>query len=413
MENAASLATGPDGRKRRVSYFFEPEFGQPREPYAYASHIANSLIFKHGLHRHMEIYRPILAGVSDFLRFHSRDYIDFLASVTPMTLNDPSFLLNVRRSRFFSNDVYMDREMNLFDYCRAYAGCSLTAAAKMNRREADIAINWSGGMHRAKSDKATEFCFVNDIVLAILELLKTFILSRVLYIDIGYHRGDGVEEAFYDTDRVMTVSFHTDSDSFTSFPRYGYGYGDRRELYSLNAPLKDCLKDKSLGNLFRPVITKATEVYQPEVVVLQCGADSLADNWPGRFNLKIKGHGDCLQFVRSFNVPLMVLGGGGSEPRFVSRCWCYETAVAVGVGEQLENDLKVNEFFYKPNFKQDLNTPRDIEILRNGLLRKLSQLIHVPSVQFQDTPSMSQATEPAEVDMEKRQVLSNLRRSKL
>ncbi|XP_010507210.1 PREDICTED: histone deacetylase 7-like [Camelina sativa] len=176
---------------------------------------------------------------------------------------------------------------------------------------------------------------------------------RVLYIDIGYHRGDGVEEAFYDTDRVMTVSFHTDSDTFTFFPRYGYR--DRRELYSLSAPLKDCLKDKSLCNLFRPV--------------LQCGADSLADNWPGRFNLKIKGHGDCLQFVRSFNVPLMVLGGGGSEPRLVSRCWCYETAVAVGVGEQLENDLKVNEFFYKPNFKQDFNTPRDIEIKLKILLR--------------------------------------------
>ncbi|EOA25365.1 hypothetical protein CARUB_v10018697mg [Capsella rubella] len=410
MENAASLATGPDGRKRRVSYFFEPEFGQPKEPFA--SHIAHNLIFKHGLQHHMEINRPILAGASDFLRFHTRDYVQFLASAKPMSLKDRSGYIDA--TRFFSNNVALARYgpygpvfHSIFDYCCAYVGCSLSAAAKLNRRESDIAINWSGGMHRAKNDKGSEFCFVNDVVLGILELLKAF--QRVLYIDIGCRRGDGVEEAFYDTDRVMTVSFHTDQDTYTFFQRSE----DRRELYTLNAPLKNHLKDKSLRNLFRPVITKAMEVYQPEVIVLQCGADSLADDMAPKFNLKIKGHGDCLQFIRSFNVPLMVLGGGGYHFELAARCWCYETAIAVGVGEQLENDLKVNEFHYKPNYKEDLNTPRDIELIRNGLLRQLSQIIHVPSVQFQNTPPTSQATEPAEVDMEKRQVPSNLRQSKL
>ena len=47
---------------------------------------------------------------------------------------------------------------------------------------------------------------MNDIVIAILELLKYH--KRVVYIDIDIHHGDGVQEAFYLTDRVMTVSFH-------------------------------------------------------------------------------------------------------------------------------------------------------------------------------------------------------------
>ncbi|CAH8267859.1 unnamed protein product [Arabidopsis lyrata] len=403
MENTASLVTGPDGRKRRVSYFFEPEIGQPTDPFP--SHMAHKLVLTYGLDRHMEISRPYLAGVFDFTQFHSPEYIQFLASLTPMNLKDPSVSLN--KSRFFDLDV--NRHTNstifngLFDYCRASAGGSLSAAVKLNRREADIAINWAGGMHRAKRDRASGFSFVNDVVLAIAELLKVF--KRVLYIDIGFRHGDAVEEAFYNTDRVMTVSFHTYTD--TPFPRDG----DRRELYSLKAPLKNGLKDKSLRNLFRPVINKAMQVYQPEVVVLQCGADSLAGDFT--FNLKVKGHGACLEYIRSFNVPLMVLGGGGSTFRHVARCWCYETAIAVGVGEQLEEELKVNEFHYKPNFQPDFNTARDIEIIRNGLLRQLSQLIHVPSVQFQDTPPISEATEPAEVDMEKRQVIQNLRRSKL
>ena len=80
-------------------------------------------------------------------------------------------------------------------------------------------INWAGGLHHAKKAEASGFCYVNDIVLGILELLKFH--SRVLYIDIDvhhgllYHRfflsfttGDGVEEAFYTTSRVMTLSFH-------------------------------------------------------------------------------------------------------------------------------------------------------------------------------------------------------------
>ena len=93
---------------------------------------------------------------------------------------------------------------------------SLTAGTAAAERIAggatDIAINWAGGLHHAKKREASGFCYVNDIVLAILELLRTF--PRVLYIDIDCHHGDGVEEAFYTTDRVMTVSFHKYGEYF-------------------------------------------------------------------------------------------------------------------------------------------------------------------------------------------------------
>jgi hypothetical protein len=67
-------------------------------------------------------------------------------------------------------------------------------------------------MHHAKKAEASGFCYCNDIVLAILELLKVH--ARVLYVDIDIHHGDGVEEAFYLTDRVMTVS----SSAFVFLP---------------------------------------------------------------------------------------------------------------------------------------------------------------------------------------------------
>jgi histone deacetylase 1/2 len=90
-------------------------------------------------------------------------------------------------------------------YSFCFAG-SLGGAVQLNEGAVDIAINWSGGLHHAKKTEASGFCYVNDCVLAILELLKEH--DRVLYIDIDIHHGDGVEEAFYTSDRVMTLSLH-------------------------------------------------------------------------------------------------------------------------------------------------------------------------------------------------------------
>lgn len=123
----------------------------------------------------------------------------------------------------------------------------------------------------------------------------------------------------------MTVSFHKFEDSL--HPRTGditdVGVG-KGEYYSLNAPLKDGLDDASFPSLFRPVIHKVMEIYQPEALVLQSGADSLTGDLSGRFNFSVRGHADILRYIRSFNVPLMVLGGGGYTLRNVARCWCFE-----------------------------------------------------------------------------------------
>lgn len=109
-------------------------------------------------------------------------------------------------------------------------------------------------MHHAKKAEASGFCYINDIVLAILELLKTH--QRVLYVDIDIHHGDGVEEAFYTTNRVMTVSFHKYGDFFP-------GTGDVRDTgyaagknYSVNVPLREGMDDESYRFLFEPIMAK-------------------------------------------------------------------------------------------------------------------------------------------------------------
>ncbi|KAJ4890370.1 Histone deacetylase 7 [Raphanus sativus] len=397
MENAASLASGPDGRKRRVSYFYEPTIGEGNQRVSQQISATHNLIRSYGLHDDMEIIRPTLAEDSDFIKFHSPEYISFLRSVTPEYID----MANK------SENVVADTSTFLMDYCRLYAGGSISAAAKLNLREADIAINWSGGMHRAKRDEACDFGYVNDVVLGILELLNVF--KRVLYIDIGYFHGDAVQEAFDETDRVMTISFHKHGAQSSG---YITDYGvEKGECYSLNAPLKDGLDDATFVNLLVPVIHKAMEVYQPEAIVLLCSPDSLAGDELGKFNLTTKGHAACLQYIKSFHdVPLMLLGGQGHTLGNVARCWCYETAVAVG--KEIDDDLAINvsdacfapdyQLHIKRNRMENLNTDGYIAYVKRTLLNQLSQVIHAPSVQFQDTPPTSQLTEEEEEDMETR-----------
>lgn len=320
-------------------------------------------------------------------KFHSDEYIRFLKNIRPDNISEYNKLM----ARF---NVGEDCPVfdGLYEFCSISSGGSVAGAIKINKQQTDIAINWGGGLHHAKKSEASGFCYVNDIVLAILELLKYH--QRVLYIDIDVHHGDGVEEAFYTTDRVMTVSFH-------KYGEYFPGTGDLRDIgagkgkyYAVNFPLRDGIDDEVYETIFQPVISKVMEVYQPNAVVLQCGADSLTGDRLGCFNLTLKGHGRCVEFMRSFNVPLLILGGGGYTIRNVARAWTYETALALGV--EISNELPYNDYFeyYGPDFKLHIsasNAPNQnsheyLDKIKCKLLENLRMIPHVPSAQMQNIP---------------------------
>ena len=108
------------------------------------------------------------------------------------------------------------------------AAGSLTASDLLMERRVRVAINWSGGWHHAKRDTAAGFCYVNDVVLAIHRLQRVF--TKVMYVDLDVHHGDGVEDAFSSTDKVLTFSIHKMEPGF--FPGTGalgdVGYGRGR-----------------------------------------------------------------------------------------------------------------------------------------------------------------------------------------
>ena len=221
-----------------------------------------------------------------------------------------------------------------------------------------------------------------DIVLGILELLRFH--QRVLYIDIDVHHGDGVEEAFYTTDRVMTVSFH-------KYGEYFPGTGELRDIgvgtgknYSVNFPLRDGIDDSSYKNIFEPVIKNVMEYYRPEAVVLQCGGDSLSGDRLGCFNLTMQGHANCVNFVRSYNMPLLVLGGGGYTMRNVSRTWAYETGLLVG--QTMGPDLPFNDYYEVRQMLTHLGSKLILRLVLRTRLRAQRQSVEYGQRQYSRVP---------------------------
>lgn len=281
----------------------------------------------------------------------------------------------------------------VYDFCQLYSGGSIEGAWKLNQKRTDVAINWAGGLHHARKNEGSGFCYINDIVLAIIELLRYH--PRVLYIDIDIHHGDGVQDAFYHTDRVMCVSLHKYAQNF--FPGTGsvneVGYKEGK-YYSVNIPLKDGIDDANYLKMFKPVISDVMEFYRPTAVVLQCGADSLKGDRIGNFNLSLNAHAECVRFVASYNLPTLVVGGGGYCIRNVSRCWANETAVLLDV--DLPMDIPDNEYFphFAPDFKlqnsgvevENLNTRQYLDTLLTQVRKNIRSLQHAPSVQMTSIP---------------------------
>ncbi|KAF7789233.1 hypothetical protein EIP86_000174 [Pleurotus ostreatoroseus] len=359
-------------QKKRVCYFFDSDVsgfhygpGHPMKPTRIR--MCHSLVMNYGLYKKMEIYRAKPATKREMTQFHSDDYVDFLSRITPVNMN--SFIKEQHKYNVGDDCPVFD---GLFEYCSISAGGSMEGAARLSRDKCDIAINWAGGLHHAKKSEASGFCYVNDIVLGILELLRYH--TRVLYIDVDVHHGDGVEEAFYTTDRVMTCSFH-------KYGEYFPGTGELRDTgvgkgkyFALNFPLRDGMSDENYKSVFEPVIRQVMETYDPGAVVLQCGTDSLSGDKLGCFNLSMRGHANCVKFVKSFNKPLLMVGGGGYTMRNVSRCWAFETGLAAGV--ELGSEIPVNEYYeyFGPDYQLDVRSSNMEDMNSRGYLDHVPRL---------------------------------------
>ena len=132
--------------KRKVSYFYDPEVGNyhygaghPMKPHRIQ--ITNSLVFDYDLHKHMAVYTPAKSSEFELMRYHSREYVEFLKKITPDNKQN-----HKREMRKFNVGEDSPVFSDMYDFICSYTGASVQAAHHLNIKEADIAVNWSGGL---------------------------------------------------------------------------------------------------------------------------------------------------------------------------------------------------------------------------------------------------------------------------
>lgn len=218
----------------------------------------------------------------------------------------------------------------LYDCAALGAGASFEAARLVVEEGFDIAFNLAGGWHHAHRRKASGFSYLNDAVLAINWLVAQG--KRVVYLDIDAHHGDGVQEGFYDSNQVLTISLHESGIYF--FPGTGFedevGEGKGRG-YSVNVPLiahtDDALYMKAFDEIAYPLIA----AYDPDVIVTQLGADSFRTDPLTRLEITTHSYSYIMRKLKALKIPWVALGGGGYDQMNTARAWTIAWAVMNGV----------------------------------------------------------------------------------
>ncbi len=265
-----------------------------------------------GLERRVQLLEPRVASDEELRSFHTAQYLQFVRERSEVG----SGFLDAGDTPAFRG---------VYEAAAGVVGATLSAMECVLRGDARRAFVPIGGLHHAGRDHAAGFCVFNDCGVAI-ELLKRGGLKRIAYVDIDAHHGDGVFYAFEDDPAVVFADLHEDG-------RYLYpGTGKAEERGAgaasgtkLNLPLPPGADDRVFDALW-PQVMAHLERYQPQFIILQCGADSLEGDPITHLRLSAHSHGRAARELaalaeRCAEGRLLALGGGGYNRANLAQAW--------------------------------------------------------------------------------------------
>ncbi len=275
-------------------------------------------------------YTPVEASEDDILRYHSKNYIKMVKSLSKA--GDGYY----GRYGLGTGDCPVFPEMH--ESSSLIVGGTLEGIKRIMNKDVHQAFSLMAGLHHAFEERAAGFCYYNDAVVAINYLQEEYEMKRVLYIDTDVHHGDGVLDAFYSNKNVLGVSIH-ESPQFL-FPGTGLSdeIGNEDGLgYTINIPLFPGTWDELYIDLFERTIPCIWKEYDPEFIIWQCGADGHFGDILGHLNLTTNLYnylGNRISELSnngSADGRLLLLGGGGYNPDSVARVWMATLAGISGI----------------------------------------------------------------------------------
>jgi acetoin utilization protein AcuC len=258
----------------------------------------------------------------DLLAAHSPAYLDVLEAAS-LGIGAPGMAYHGLASG--DNPVFP----GMWEYSLETVGGTLTGARLIADGAATMVFHPGGGLHHAQESRASGFCYVNDVVVAIRELLNRG--RRVFYLDIDAHHGDGVERAFYEESRVMSFSIH--QDGRTLFPGSGFVNDIGRGAgtgFAVNVPLLPAMSDESYLRIWDELFLPLFSAFKPDVLVTELGADALQGDPLAGLALHLEAWWELVQRMAGLGLPWLAVGGGGYDLGNAMRAWTLAWGAMVG-----------------------------------------------------------------------------------
>jgi acetoin utilization protein AcuC len=281
---------------------------------------------------------PAVATTAELELFHDSGYIDMVRVAGHQAANgDLSGGLTSRALLMHGLGTEDDPLFpGMHEASAMVTGATLAAARAVWTSAAQHGASLAGGLHHAMAGNASGFCVYNDPAVAIAWLLSQG-AERIAYIDVDAHHGDGVQVAFWDDPRVLTISVHEHPDTlFPGTGRAGETGGPHADATAVNVALPAGTGDAGWLRAFHAVVPPIVRSFGPELLVSQHGCDSHRDDPLTNLTLSIDAQRAAHAAIHALAHEVsggrwILTGGGGYEHlRVVPRTWTHLLFEAAG-----------------------------------------------------------------------------------
>ena len=332
-------------------------------------------------HPWMRILEPKPLDFASLAEFHDIEYLNVLKEANKGSLPGNLWMDQLRSAE---NPQDFDPKIlqyglgtgdnpifpGVYDFATLTAGGTLMGAKMLAAGEANVVFNPLGGFHHAGRDHAEGFCFVNDIAIAILHLLRQGL--RVAYVDIDAHHGNGVQDAFYRDNRVLFISFHETGREIYPWSGFedeiGEGAG---KGFNVNVPMPKYTDDDMFLQAFEEIVPPLMYAFGPDIVIAELGADTHRGDPLTDLNMTNYGFREAVKMLMEDAPRLLGLGGGGYDVYQTARSWTLAWGIMNGLEPVDEFAGVVGGMMFGP--ESEAGSLHDQTVHTKGMVRERIQ----------------------------------------
>lgn len=250
---------------------------------------------------------------------HSEDYLEVLRRISQGELFQEMFSFGIGTE---DNPPLQ----GIYDWAKKCAGATWDGMLQLLNTGTNVIFNPLGGFHHAHRSQAEGFCYINDIVIAIKEALNHNV--KISYVDIDAHHGNGVQEAFYQENRVQFISIHESGNHIYPYSGFAEESGaGKGEGFTINIPLPPKTDDQIYLEVFHQIVMPLIKRFNPDILVAQLGADSMISDPLTDLMLTNNSYTEIIKELRGLCGKILATGGGGYDIYRTARCWTLAWAL--------------------------------------------------------------------------------------